>query len=85
MTEPLHLVLPGRGAPVRIKKIRDCLFSDLREKREKVYVLYVLYVLSVSYCIYCIVSYLLCYVFFIHRIYCRYNATTENLMGDSGA
>ncbi|EBI5186275.1 hypothetical protein D5908_22655 [Salmonella enterica subsp. enterica serovar Ealing] len=28
-------MLPGRGAPVRMKKIRDCLFPDLSEKREK--------------------------------------------------
>ncbi|EEJ8577872.1 hypothetical protein DQ60_004650 [Salmonella enterica subsp. enterica serovar Typhimurium] len=35
MTEPLHLVLPGRGAPVRIKKIRDYLFSDLRSGEEE--------------------------------------------------
>ncbi|EBS5119770.1 hypothetical protein DRD53_12545 [Salmonella enterica subsp. enterica serovar Telelkebir] len=59
-------MLPGRGAPVRMKKIRDCLFSDLCKKREKVYVLYVLYVLvvlyvlTVSHCIYCIVSFVLC-------------------------
>nr|WP_181711074.1 hypothetical protein [Salmonella enterica] len=32
MTEPLHLVLPGRGAPVRIKKIRDNRKSDLGRK-----------------------------------------------------
>ncbi|ACH73574.1 hypothetical protein SeD_B0041 (plasmid) [Salmonella enterica subsp. enterica serovar Dublin str. CT_02021853] len=36
MTEPLHLVLPGRGAPVRIKKIRDHQKSDLRGEREKI-------------------------------------------------
>ncbi|EAA9092261.1 hypothetical protein AH620_21910 [Salmonella enterica subsp. enterica] len=28
-------MLPGRGAPVRIKKIRDWYFSDLRGEREK--------------------------------------------------
>ncbi|EBY2692882.1 hypothetical protein DVF11_21490 [Salmonella enterica subsp. enterica serovar Poona] len=60
MMKTLHLVLPGRGAPVRMKKIRDCLFSDLSEKREKVYVLYVLYVLTVLYVLYCTVSNVLC-------------------------
>ncbi|EDV2570401.1 hypothetical protein QF56_004476 [Salmonella enterica subsp. enterica] len=29
MTEPLHLVLPGRSAPVRFQKIRLYRFSDL--------------------------------------------------------
>ncbi|EAS0615779.1 hypothetical protein E8Q24_26265 [Salmonella enterica] len=36
MTEPLHLVLPGRGAPVRMKKIRNYLFPDPGEKKENV-------------------------------------------------
>ncbi|EBS5460685.1 hypothetical protein DUU06_24175 [Salmonella enterica subsp. enterica serovar Enteritidis] len=79
-------MLPGRCAPVHLKKIRNWLFSDLTGKREKVYVcsvLYVLYVLfvfhvlSVSNCINCIVPYLLYCVFFIHKIHCRNNAPTE--------
>ncbi|EAB3051387.1 hypothetical protein D7C05_17660 [Salmonella enterica] len=28
-------MLPGRGAPVRMKKIRDLFFSDLSGKKEK--------------------------------------------------
>ncbi|EAY2078483.1 hypothetical protein BU795_17855 [Salmonella enterica] len=70
-----HVVFLCRSAPVRFRKIRDCLFSDLRGKKEKVYVLTilyvlaVLYVLSVSYCIFCIVPYRLYCVFFIHKIH----------------
>ncbi|EBQ9479251.1 hypothetical protein DL079_20225 [Salmonella enterica subsp. enterica serovar Kokomlemle] len=30
-----HLVFLCRSAPVRMKQIRDCLFSDLRGEREK--------------------------------------------------
>lgn len=76
-------MFPGRGALGHLKKIRDCLFSDLSEKREKVYVLYVLYVLivpyelCVSYCINCIVPYPMCCVFLIHRIHCWSNVPTE--------
>ncbi|ECI5214166.1 hypothetical protein DUQ17_19560 [Salmonella enterica subsp. diarizonae] len=30
-----HVVFPGRSSLGRVKKIRNCRFSDLREKREK--------------------------------------------------
>ncbi|EAB3066612.1 hypothetical protein C6652_23870 [Salmonella enterica] len=44
-----HLVFLCRSAPVRMKQIRDCLFSDLRGEERKIHMLNISICLTSAY------------------------------------